>query len=341
MNRDLYDKINDEDFDFSKYEIKNTNDLEKMKMKKTFKKNIKKKNNKKYGTIAAALIIGVGIFSTDLGSVVYAKAEETLTNISYSISKAIGADKDIEKYTTVVNSEVTDNGLSVKLNDVAINRDKLMVSTTLRLPQEVDGYHMDYDVHINGKKAKVISGTGFSEQIDKYTFNEMMESKIENINNDENLDIKIKIKKVYIYQGEKEDKIKGNWNFEFNTSGSELTKDTVDLDINQNVKINDLELKFTSYSENEFSNLIYADFINPTKDSYDFTLIGEDDLGNKVEFFMHELFDGKVTFRNQSKINKDASELHLNIKYLKMPKESGRIDHTQAIDGGNITIKIK
>lgn len=341
MNRDLYEKINDENFNLDNYEIQNTDDLEKIKMKKNFKNKKNKKNKKKYTTVAAAVVLGFGIIGTDMGQIVYAKAEETLSNISYSISKAMGTNKDLEKYTTIVNSEVTNSGVSVKLNEVAINRDKLIISTSIKLPEEVDGYNMDYDIYINGKKVKVISGTGHSEQVDKYTFNEMMESKIENIDNEENLDVKIKIRKIYTYTGEKEEKIKGNWDFEFTTSGSELTKDTFNLDINQNVKIGEQEIQFKTYSENEFSNVIYADLINPTKDNYDYTLVGHDNLGNEVEFFMQELYNGKITFRNQSEIDKNASELNLSIKSLKMPEKSGRIDHSKAVNSGNIIIKIK
>lgn len=341
MNKNLYEKINDEDFNLDSYEKIELNDLEKIKMKKDFKNNTKKKNRKKYIAVAAALTLTIGLFNTEFGNNAYAAAESIFYNINYSLSNAIGNNKNLDKYTSIINKEVYDNGVSIKINEVAINRNELMISTNIKLPAKVEGFHYYQDIFINGKPAKETSSTGTLEDAGNNIYNEMTSTKITDLNNTDNLDIKIKIRKIETFNGDNDiKKIKGKWDFDFTTSGAELTKNTKNIPISETININNTNITFTEYSTNDFGQVIYAHSENSPKISYDYRLVGKDNLGNDVEFYLNESQNNNLLFKNQSAIDEKASELYLNIESLKLPEQSGKITGTFK-KGGEITLEIK
>ncbi len=97
-----------------------------------------------------ALTIGV-LSQTSFGKNVYAAAESKVLEISYSIGKALGIERNIEPYANVVNQVVEDNGIEIKLTDVIIDKDELIFSTIVNTNKAVDGFRLDYDIFINGK----------------------------------------------------------------------------------------------------------------------------------------------------------------------------------------------
>lgn len=129
-SKSIYEILNDIDVNIEDYEKEGLNDMEKENLKRTFRKNIRRKFNfKRFAAIAAALILTIGVLGqTNLGRQVYAAAESKITEISYSIGKALGIERDIEPYANVVNQVVEDKGIAVKLTDVIIDKDELIFS---------------------------------------------------------------------------------------------------------------------------------------------------------------------------------------------------------------------
>ena len=152
--KNIYDLLNNMDFDIDDYEKEELNDMEKKKFKNEFRKNNKKKFNfKKFGSIAVALLLTVGILSqTGFGRDVYAMAESKLSEITYTIGNALNIERDIEKYSNVINKTVENNGVEVKLTDVIIDKDEILFSTVINTSEPADGVDFDYDIFINGKK---------------------------------------------------------------------------------------------------------------------------------------------------------------------------------------------
>jgi len=69
----------------------------------------------------------------------YAAAESKVLEISYSIGKALGIERNIEPYAKVVNQIVEDNGVEVKLTDVIVDKDELIFSTIVNTNKPVEG----------------------------------------------------------------------------------------------------------------------------------------------------------------------------------------------------------
>ena len=351
MNKNMFEFFNDEEFNIEEYDIIEPNELEKMKMKKEFRKNInnKKKNNfKRFGTIAAAALIGFGVFNTDLGQNVYAKAESKLSEMSYSIGNSLSINKSLDKYASVVNTSVDDKGVEIKLSEVIIDRDELIVSTIVSFNENIDGYNLDPKIYVNGKLSNPSSSTGSYKPSDvsENSYLEVAHHEVSNISQDDNLDIKIVIDKINTYKGEKESKIKGNWEFAFNVDGKELRKDTISYALNQKVNIGEQILKLKEITINPVNQNIYADIDkNESKDSYLIDLVGKDDMGNKVVFYNSNSTKDSVTFRTQdgSKevLNKDTKFIELTPQYTKLPEESGRIDTSNPIIGETFIINLK
>ena len=153
-SKNIYDLLNEMDFDIEDYKKEELNDIEKKKIKKDFNKNRKKKYYfKKIVAIAAALLLTVGVLSqTGLGKDVYARAESKISEISYSIGRALGTERDITSYSDIINQTVEDNGVEIKLLEFIMDKDEFVFSTITDTGTTLDGIDFEYDIFINGKK---------------------------------------------------------------------------------------------------------------------------------------------------------------------------------------------
>ena len=99
-SKNVYELLNQVDFDIRDYEREDLSDIEKKKLKVDFRRrNRKRINPKKVIAIAATFLLAIGLFSqTSLGRSVYAIAQSKVSEISYSIGKALNIDRNIEPY---------------------------------------------------------------------------------------------------------------------------------------------------------------------------------------------------------------------------------------------------
>jgi hypothetical protein len=150
-SKNVYEFLNEVDFNIGDYKKEELNDIEKENLKYNFRKSTKKKFNvKKFGAIAAALILSIGVLSqTNFGRNVYASTQSKVSEISYSIGKALGIKRNIEPYANVVDQVAESNGVEVKLTDVIVDKDELIFSTIVNTNTAVDGISFNYDIFIN------------------------------------------------------------------------------------------------------------------------------------------------------------------------------------------------
>ena len=146
-SKNIYEYLNDVNFNIEDYEQEELNDLEKQKLKNRFNKNIKKKHSfKGLATVTASLVLATVVLSqTSLGENIYASTQSKLSDISYSIGNALGIKKDIEPYSNVINKLVEESGIEVKLTDVIIDKDELLFATVVSTDKPVDDISFDYD----------------------------------------------------------------------------------------------------------------------------------------------------------------------------------------------------
>ena len=234
MEKDIYKILNYIDINIDEYEKEDFNDIEKKKLKNNFRKSInKRKSNKGKSIVAAALVVGVvsiGFFGTGVGA-------EVLGKISESISTSIGIQKNLDNYNTVINKQITDNGITIQLNEVILDQvqKQLIISDTIssgKLLKEYESFDSDRSIYINNKKVRFTSGSGGSRNLDDYTTQTVYEydlGYLDDIDLSGELDIKIAYSKVMINH---ENSQRGKWEFEFKANGDQLKIDTKEINLN-------------------------------------------------------------------------------------------------------------
>ena len=154
--KNVYDKINDLDFETDEFEL---DDIEREKLMKTAK-SYKKKSNKKYVAIAAALLLMAGLTMPP----VRAEVSKAFTDIKVSMMETIGASPESYKYVTELHKPIEIGDESIVLENLVIEDDKVY-STMLKDPKGrsiedyIDHTHI-YKVVINGQTYKAWGSSG-------------------------------------------------------------------------------------------------------------------------------------------------------------------------------------
>ncbi|HCL50621.1 MAG TPA: DUF4179 domain-containing protein [Clostridiaceae bacterium] len=341
MGKNIYDMLNEVEIDLSEYEREDFTDIEKRKIKNKFKKSIKKNNSiYKKGIIAASIaLLIIGFSVTDFGNHVWANAGTYVNTVAYGIGNFLGIEKDLDEYKTVIEQPITKEGVTIKLNEVILDNNQLIVSTTLKSDEKLEDIFTRYfgSVYINGKSASDGAGGG-SKQIDDHTIEEVMTY---NLNGDFSGDLNIKLvfSDVMINGNTK----KAKYVFNFKTNGDELAKDTKAILLNNTFTLeNGQNITLEKYTSNNIGQRIY--FSKGSKGTdYDMVLRGHDDLGNKVEFCMSSADANSGIFKLNNidgNLNENAKTLTLTPYAVKFPKKSGKMSNDFKQVGEAFTIDL-
>lgn len=333
MERDIYKMLNEADINIEDYKKEDFDELEKKRLKNKVRKSINKKRLNK-GSIAAAVavacVVSVGLFGTDAGAQVLAKVSE-------SIASSIGVEKNLDSYNTVVNKCITDNGITIQLNEVILDESQkqLIISDTIssqKALKEYESYDADKTVYINNKKVKFEGAIGSSGNLDDYSSQSVIEydlTALKDVDLTGELDIKIVYSKVTVNY---ENPQRGKWVFEFKANGDALKIDTKEIKLNNSFTLeNGEKIILEKYTSNALGRNIMCKVENSNKnESYDVMLKGTDDLGNNVEFCLTRGSKDSMILRYNNidrNLDENAKELTLTPYAVKFPEESGQLSH--------------
>ncbi|NLZ53855.1 MAG: DUF4179 domain-containing protein [Thermoanaerobacteraceae bacterium] len=343
----VYELLNHMEINLDDYDKEMLNDMEKQSLKNSFKKNRRQKLIKKIGAIAAVFLLTISIFSqTNLGKSVYAAVQLKVAEISYSIGKSMGIERDIEPYANVVNQIVEDNGIEVKLSSVIIDKDELIFSTIVNTDKAVEGFRFDYDIFINGRKLANYGATGTAGNIDDSDclFFDTLAVDVRGIDLKENIDVKIVLKDIELFTGTSQEKRKGKWEFEFTANGSELMANSHTIPIDYSFNIDNQKYILEEFRYNPVNQKIFGKVKGNFEDSYAVDLIGHDNLGNEVVFFLTSVSGEDLVFK-YSNIHGDLSDeitsITLTPYAAKFPEESGKMSNDYKQVGEEFTIFLK
>lgn len=336
-----YKSFNDVEFDIENYEEVSVN---KELIKSKVKSKLNKRKNKSKKILAASvsglvLIGGLFVFREPVYANMY--------KVMYDIKNALGVESNLEDYKTVVGQSITKNGLTITLNEVVLDKDVLIVSTTYKFKDELEnGYIMSFeDIYINGKSMSS-GGGGGGTVIDKNTVEEVFRYTLDEDVKKDDLDIKIVYSDPIYLKNKKENTINGEWAFEFKTNRKELELDTKSLKLNQSFELGkDETIILKEYRTNALDpNIIYDRNIH-NKDlvSYDIKLLGKDNLGNDVEFYLISADEnkGKLTLSNlEGNLDKNVTELKLVPYAAKQSNTSGKMSDDFKKIGDEFTINL-
>ena len=326
----IYEALNHMDFDMDDYEKEELNDIEKRKLKRQFRKSRKKPYNfKKIGSIAATIILILGILGqTSFMKNAYAYVEYKLTELYYSIENILNLGRDLESYSNVVNKVVKSDGIEMKLTDVIIDEDLLIVAAIVDIGDR--GYKpnfYDHDIYINGEIASNSSTRSQTESINEENtmFTSLYEFRIRDIDLSKRIDLRIVFRDMPFKREDQEEVIfsDGIWEFEFTASGHELMADTKTIPLDYSLEFENGELIFEKLSYNVVNQKIYGkyDFVSysdlETSHIYAIRLRGEDNLGNKVQFLPDRVDWYSIEFRTGRRyLGRDTSILLDEAEYI-------------------------
>lgn len=288
--KNVYDKINDLDFETNEFEL---NDIEKEKLYQTAKA-YKKKSNKKYIAVAAALLLMAGL------TMPYVRAEvsKAFTDLKVSMMETIGASPESYKYVTELHKPIEIGDESIVLENLVIEDDKIY-STMLRDPkgrsleEDVSNTTNIYKVVINGETYKAWGQSGSTGMSDdgKAFVSESMTTFDKTFPELEQADIDLYI-------------------------GSGISNEIVSIKASSNIVNEDNKILAENYELENGANIRIIK-VNPIAmtaviegldSKYDYKLEGIDENGKKIILNLRTVSDGVSTFV----YNKDFSDLSLD-----------------------------
>lgn len=311
--KNVYDKINDLDFETDEFEL---NDIEREKLYMTAK-TYKKKSKKKYMAVAASLLLAAGLTVPP----VRAGVSKAFTDMKVSMMETIGASPESYKYVTELHKPIEIGDESIILENLVIEDDNVY-STILQDPK---GRSIEdsietpsiYKVVINdetynawgtgGSKGMSDDGKAFvSESMTTFdkTFPELDQADID----------------LYISSGLASEVIS------IKASSNTVNKDNTLLA--QNYKLeNGANIKMMKVNP-----IAMTAVIEGLDSNYDYQIKGVDKEGKEVSLDLRTVIDGVATFIYNSTLSdlsldeiKDGREIEFTLLGAKINENSGKL----------------
>ena len=288
--KNVYDKINDLSFETDEFKL---DDIEREKLMKTAK-SYKKKSNKKYMAVAAALLLMAGLTMPP----VRAEVSKFTTDVKVTFMETFGASPDSYKYVTDLHTPIQIGDDSFVLENLAIEDNKMYVNIlrdSERFEDALDfkNESMIYKVVINGEtyKANGSSGSaGINPEGTTYTNSSMIDfdkefPEIENANID-----------IYMINGNKTEIVSITAPSNVANKENKILAENYELENGAVVKLM------------KVNPITMTAVIDNLDMDYDYEIDGFDKDGNEISLDIRTGIEGEMTFL----YNKDFSDLSLD-----------------------------
>lgn len=367
MGNNIYDMLNDSSIDIEGLDREGFNSFEKKQLEARFNKSIntnEKKSTQK-GIMAASIVLAIalGTVGSGFGASVAAAIKLATTDIGLFL----GINKDLDRYKTVVDQSKSNEAISVQLNEVILNGNELVVSTTFKNEKsdlKIESINAVGEVFINGVELSE-SSIGVGKIAEDSTFQQVVTYSLKDNELKGDLEIKI-IYSSILLNGEVANT--KPYVFDFTTNGDKLAGDTIKLPINHSFTLeNGSIVTLKSYVSNKVSTKLFLDIDNVNKSEvvYDIQLRGYDNCGNKIVFKPRIMSDDQGILELSTtlgeEISDEATEITLTPyaaafsegngifnsdlkqieKKIALPGKNQKLDNGYKQVGEEFTIKIK
>ncbi len=347
MKKKIYNLLNNVETDLSKYEGCEMSQQEKdkilnndlLKHKLLRENNQMNKNNNNFAKKAVVAAACFAVVASTIGANVYA----TTNPIAHSIAELLNLNSDLESYSTIIDQAVTKGDVSAAINDVVYDKEngKLIVASTLTSNTDPIIENTTWSPHlklyINGKYMNSAQ-LAKSEELDEYSVGFVNQFVL-----DEEFDGDMDINLTFAGVDVNDTYVKERWEFEFTTNGDELSLDSFTEELAYDI---DLGQGDSIQLNNFVSNLISTTIYYTTEDlllNKSIQLIGEDNLGNPVQFinyFSRSGSDGQLSLdTTEYTLNDNVTSFTLQT-YYKVTNSDGTISEFMPA-GESFTVNIK
>ena len=218
-----------------------------------------------------------------------------LQRVTSWIGQALGIKNgDTDSYTKVVGKSISRDGITITLNEIVMDSKNLWIAYSdsedldADMKDAVEDKLLYTEVCINGQEIQQGLGqrtvNAFSENpitVEDFTIGK-------EVNTEGTVNIEFKVWSIAMSDAETWEniqKIQANtqpYTFKLTTSKEELEKNTVDINLDQNIKFDSNILNLTEFRWNPFESTIYGTYDGTVYIDSDYYLIGTDDQGNKI-----------------------------------------------------------
>ena len=240
-----------------------------------------------------------------------------LQRVTSWIGQALGIKNgDTDSYTNVVGKSISRDGITITLNEIVMDSKNLWIAYSdsedlndknhtgkEQTKKDLTSQNTDSDtqntiedkilfteVRINGQDIhqglgqRTVNNNALSENpitVEDFTIGE-------EVNTEGTVNIEFKVWPIAMDDAdtwENVQKIQADtepYTFKLATSKEELEKNTVDLNLNQNIKMDSNVLNLTEFRWNPFESTIYGMYHGTVYIDSDYYLLGTDDQGNKI-----------------------------------------------------------
>lgn len=312
--KNIYDKINDLDFETDEFKL---DEIEREKLMKTAQ-SYKKNSKKKYIAVAAGLLLAASL------TMPYVRAEvsKAFTDMKVSMMETIGASPESYKYVTELHKPIEIGDESIVLENLVIEDDKVY-STMLRDPkgrsleEDTSNNTNIYKVVINGETYKAWGSSGSTGMSDdgKAFVSESMTTFDKTFPELDQADIDLYI-------------------------GSGISNEIVSIKASSNIVNKDNKVLAENYMLENGANIRMMK-VNPITmtaviegldSNYDYQIKGVDQEGKEVSLDLRTGSDGVSTFiynKDFSDLSldeiKDGREITFTLSASKINENSGRL----------------
>ncbi|AUM93964.1 TPA: DUF4179 domain-containing protein [Clostridium botulinum] len=234
--KEIYKLFNEMKFDESELNSmdEEVDIIQKERIKKNLNNKIKREsrfNKLKYTSVAAAITLAfsIGIVTA---SPTFAKNIPVLNSIMQILNNKYGTKVDYAKYSEIINKSVSNNGITITINEVIADDSKLVISYTLKSDKKIkdlEVFGLGRFLKINGKTFSS-GGSSLGQYIDDYTYIGSEEIHT-SIPEDKKFNVDLNITEV--------SDIKGKWNFAFSPSKEEIFRESAVFKPNQKLDFPD------------------------------------------------------------------------------------------------------
>ncbi len=311
----IYDKINDMDFNIDDVEL---NHIEREKMKNTAKSYAKKDSKKKVLASAAAILL----FASLMTPTVRAEVAKFTTDIKVSMMDAIGASPDSYKYVTELNKPVSVGDDSFIIENIAFEDNKVFINTLRQGDGSIDSMLSEdganiYKIVIDGETYKSEGRSGSAGYIeDGKTLSDTAMIRFDkDFPNLENAEVDLYFSDM------------------FASEIVSIKADTNTVNEDNLVFAKDQELENGAVASLiKLNPITMTAFINNLNPDYFYELTGVDSKGNVIVLNVRTAVNGEATFiynHEMSDISldqiKELDEITFTLKGAQWNKESGKL----------------
>jgi len=280
--KDIYQLLNELDFDENEVEVMEISEFDKAKVKKEVKMSLRKKgkrNSWKMKVAAAAVIGGLSVSALGIAFPAYAGNVPVIGDIFRFLDNGrTGIYDNYQEYSSTVNMTKESNGVKITINDAIYDGKTVLLTYSIESERDLGdqpfiGSYLDIKETSGGAGSDQITKVGKNQYVGMITGSRLDEKDLDAV--------KVKWKVDSISIDGTEEKVKGNWNFSLSLQASDNEVQLVDQGTEQNgVTVSVDKITVTPMSFIVYYDQLVSKEVLDKWHGIDVEISIKDDLGN-------------------------------------------------------------